>query len=308
MMNGYTYYQDPSIGYYTGNGPINQYPSTFTTNVNHQQLYAQPRRETNNPVPNHSNNNNNNNSNQQSTTANVYNFENGASNPADYYNRIHAQTRTSTTGIQQNPNPVNNTANTQGTQMNSKPANSTVNSNVSMRTNTPAAQQNLKPINNTVNSNVPMRTNTPGAPQISKSANNTVNSSVPLRTNTPGTQPISKSASNTMNLNVHKQQIHPPTPFPMKPPTPAVLNGHKEPTFLVVPAADMNGTISPFQVIHHIYFKTRPDKSLFCFSDHHPHSLQSHYTIVDLNQFNSQTILIHSWIIQAIQWILSSNA
>jgi hypothetical protein len=97
-----------------------------------------------------------------------------------------------------------------------------------------------------------MRTNTPRTQQISKSANNTVNSNVPMRINTSGTQQISKSANNTMNLNVQKQQIHPPTPFPMKPPTPAVLNGQKEPTFLVVPAADMNGTISPFHVI---YFK-----------------------------------------------------
>jgi hypothetical protein len=150
-MNGTTYSQDPSMGFYTGNGPINQYPTTFTTNANLHQLYPS-------------------NNNQQSTTANIYNFANGGSTSADYYNRIHAQ----------------------------------------IRTNTPANQSNLNSTNNQTNS------------------------------------------------NAQKLHVHPPTTYPVKQPTtPAVSNGHKEPTFLVVPAVDMSGTISPFQVIHKNYFRDR---------------------------------------------------
>jgi hypothetical protein len=156
-MNGTTYSQDPSMGFYTGNGPI----TTFTTNANLHQLYP-----SNNNIqrPIHSNNN------QQSTTANIYNFANGGSTSADYYNRIHAQ----------------------------------------IRTNTPAIQSNLNSTNNQTNS------------------------------------------------NAQKLHVHSPTPYTVKQPTtPAVSNGHKEPTFLVVPAADMNGTISPFQVVHKNYFRDR---------------------------------------------------
>ena len=142
-MNGATPFPDPSFGFYTGNGPINQLPSTFTTNVNVHQLYPQNGWESN---PYHNNTVQrpiqSNHQQQQSTTANVYNFENETSN---YYDQIHVQTR-------------------------------------------------------------------------------------------------KNSANNATNSNAQKPQVN-----PVKASTLAVPSSHKEPTFLVVPAADMGGTISPFQ-------------------------------------------------------------
>lgn len=204
MMNGTTHSHDPSIGFYTGNGPIpssyqTQYPSTFTTNVHLQQLYPSNRRESINRLPIQSNH-----VNQQAATANVYNFQNGASTSADYYNRIHAQTRS----------------------------------------------------------------------------------------NTPGTYP--NSTNNTTNSNFQQTYIYPPTPNLVRQPTPAVPNEHLEPTFLVVPAAEINGTISPVPVIHR--FDPKIHHKLF-FSVHHQHSLQSHYLIIKLHQIKSPVMLIHHLII-----------
>lgn len=122
-MNGTMYSQDPSLGYYTGNGPIpssyqSQYPSTFTTNVYPNQLYPPPMQS--NHFNQHDNNNiqhqfypNNNNNNQPSanTNTNVYNFENGATISADYYNRVHAQIRSNTPGNYLNSDSTNNGTN-----------------------------------------------------------------------------------------------------------------------------------------------------------------------------------------------------
>ena len=105
-MNGTMYSQDPSIGFYTGNGPIStsyqsQYPSTFTPTMHLHQLI------TSNRLPMQSNNHFNQyeqnvqhsfypNDQQQSANGNVYHFENGASMSADYYNRVHGQIRSNT--------------------------------------------------------------------------------------------------------------------------------------------------------------------------------------------------------------------
>lgn len=81
MINGTIRSHDPSIGFYTGNGPIpTSYPSTFTTN---------PRQSTG--LPFHHNQQGTNNS---TANSNVYNFQNGATNSTDYY----AQTRSNTPG------------------------------------------------------------------------------------------------------------------------------------------------------------------------------------------------------------------
>ena len=85
MINGTIRSHDPSIGFYTGNGPIpTSYPSTFTVN---------PRQSTSlqHTFPL--------NYNQQGTSnstanSNVYNFQNGATNPTGYY----AQPRSNTPG------------------------------------------------------------------------------------------------------------------------------------------------------------------------------------------------------------------
>ena len=106
MMNGAIRSHDPSIGFYTGNGPVaNSYPSTFTTNTHHinpppPPVIVQPNT-TRTSVPT--------NLHQQAivtaatrTTAaapngNVYNFPNGT---GEYYDQIHAQARANTPGGQ----------------------------------------------------------------------------------------------------------------------------------------------------------------------------------------------------------------
>jgi hypothetical protein len=120
MMNGTMYSQDPSSGFYTGNGPIHssydsQYPSTFQTNVNIHELYARTRRDNMNSQQAYSNNFNqhdNNvqrpfyNNNQPSTNNSVYNFENGGLTSTEYYNRIHAHFRSNSVAAGQNSNTI----------------------------------------------------------------------------------------------------------------------------------------------------------------------------------------------------------
>ena len=110
-MNGTMYSQDPSNGFYTGNGPThpsyhNEYPSTFTPTVHIHQLYAPAgynhinSQHTFKPLTPQSNRRdngsqqtyytNNLSTQQQSAQHNVYNFQNGGS---AYYDQIHAQVR-----------------------------------------------------------------------------------------------------------------------------------------------------------------------------------------------------------------------
>ncbi|CAF0983568.1 unnamed protein product [Adineta steineri] len=121
-MNGTMYGHDPSIGFYTGNGPmhssyVNYYPTTFTPNSHIHQLYQAVRQDniksqqqTFNPLSTKSNNSNQygsdiqhqfypNNPPQQITNPNVYNFENGGLASIAYYDNIRARVRS---------NPVTN--------------------------------------------------------------------------------------------------------------------------------------------------------------------------------------------------------
>lgn len=90
MINGTIRSHDPSIGFYTGNGPIpTSYPSTFTVNPRQSTSFQHTF-----PL----------NYNQQGTSnstanSNVYNFQNGAT---DHY----AQTRSNTPGAY--PTAANN--------------------------------------------------------------------------------------------------------------------------------------------------------------------------------------------------------
>jgi hypothetical protein len=124
-MNGTMYSQNPSNGYYTGNGQDyhNEYPSTFTPNIHLHQLYSPVRHENINsqhtfkPLPMQSDNDiqrpfyTNNLPSQQAAQLNVYNFENSGLASAAYYDHIHAQVRLHTPIYQhQNSTSTNSTS------------------------------------------------------------------------------------------------------------------------------------------------------------------------------------------------------
>jgi len=188
-MYGTIYSPDPSTGFYIGNDPIhtsydNPYPSTFTTNVHLNHLHQPIKRDninskqTYNPLPVQSNGFNqhdNNiqhlfhtNNNQQSTKTNLWNFENDGLASTEYYNRIHARTRSNTTAPYQNPN---------------------------------------------------------------------------------------SSSTTTTNSTFQPSYNHSSSPNPSRQPTPAIFNSQMEPTFLVVPAIELNRSSPLIQVIYTFYYQ-----------------------------------------------------
>lgn len=109
-MNGTMYGHDPSLGFYTGNGPMHPsyepyYPSTFTPNAHpypygHQDyLPSPPTNDVQQPFyadgyPQ-----------QPSTHPNVYNFETLTPATIAYYDNIHARVR-SNAPVSQHPSSI----------------------------------------------------------------------------------------------------------------------------------------------------------------------------------------------------------